>query len=100
MSRKEIVQLPPGDKVVEQDIDKIIIEREVPVLTYDRIEEALKHLQGQILTVVEASITDRGQLEAAKSLVRSFVNTKLTWMFDLYGHTSSQEAPAYTDPDY
>jgi hypothetical protein len=97
MSRKEVVQLIPGDKVVEQSKDVIIIEREVPLLDYQALEGNFKHLQGKILTIVEASIIDRGQLEAVKSLIKSAVNDKLTWMFDLYGHSTDQEVPAYSE---
>ena len=97
MSRTEIIQLPPGDKVVEQTKDTIVIEREVPLLDYLMLEGNFKNLQGKILTIVEAAITNREQLEAVKSLIKSAVNDKLTWMFDLFGHTSNQEVPAYSD---
>jgi hypothetical protein len=97
MSRKEVVQLPPGDKVVDQNKDVIVIEREVPLLDYQALESNFKHLQGKILTIVEACITDKGQLDAVKSLIKSAVNDKLTWMFDLYGHTSDQEIPRYSE---
>lgn len=95
MKRQEVVTLPPGDKVVDQNVDRIVIERELPPLTYDQVEDNLKHLQGQILTVIEASMADDEQRKAAKSLIKGFVNDKLTWMFDLYGHTSSHELPNY-----
>lgn len=97
MSRKEIIQLSPGDRMVNQEIDHIVIEREVTSLSYLTVEQSIKHLQGQILTVIEASITDSEQRTAVKGLIKGFVNDKLTWMFDLYGHTVAQELPNYNE---
>jgi hypothetical protein len=84
--------------VEERTVKKntITITREVPELNYEMLEGNLKHLQGQVLTVVESLGGTMEQTKAAKSLVRSFFNRNLTHLFDFYGHTSEKEVPDYT----
>lgn len=77
---------------------KYTIEREVPELNYEMIEGSLKNLQGQVLTVIESIGGTMEQTKAAKSLVRSFFNQKLTHLFDWYGHESGLETPNYSGP--
>jgi predicted metal-dependent enzyme (double-stranded beta helix superfamily) len=83
--------------------DKItsIVERNIPQLSYIIVEGNLKHLQGQILTLLEASM-DSQKLDAVKSLVRGYFNNKLTYFFDMYGQdgSSENEIPLYSDESY
>lgn len=75
------------------------VEKSIPNLSYDIVEGNLKHLQGQMLTLVEAVILDKGQLEATKSLVRGRFNEKLTHLFDMYG-PGDRELPNYEEENY
>ena len=76
----------------------LTIEREIPELSYEIVEGNLKNLQGQVLTVIESIGGTIEQTMAAKSLIRSFFNQKLTHLFDMYAHTTEQELPNYSGP--
>lgn len=76
----------------------ITIERTVPDLSYEIVEGQLKHIQGQILTLVEAIVPVKEQRESAKMLVKGFINDKLTLLFDMYGPVE-RETPDYSGPD-
>lgn len=75
---------------------KRTVEQEIPPLSYELIEGILKNLQGKVLTQFEASITNPMQLNAAKDLVKSHFNDKLTMLFDWYGEDSELEIPNYS----
>jgi hypothetical protein len=77
----------------------ITIEREYPELNYELMEGSLKNLQGQVLTVIEVIGGTMEETRAAKSLVRSFFNQKLTHLFDMYGHETDLETPNYSGPN-
>ena len=88
-------------EAVETDGDKITITRETPPeLNYDILEMHLKHMQGQVLTIIEIALTDPKQLKATKDAIKERFNEKLTWLFDLYGHTTKieRETPEYSYP--
>lgn len=86
------------EKTVPERI-KRVIERDTPALDYDIIESNLKHLQGQVLTVIEATVPQIDQCEATKMLIKGFFNDKLTHLFDMYGFESGKETPDYSDLD-
>jgi hypothetical protein len=72
------------------------IIRDTHKLSYEIVEGALKHLQGQVLTVLEATVPAGEQQKATKSLIKGFFNEKLTHFFSMYGDTSKQETPHYS----
>lgn len=80
-------------------IKTITIERQYPELNYELVEGILKNLQGQVLTVIESIGGTMEQTKAAKSLVRSFFNQKLTHFFEMYGHETDLETPNYSGPN-
>lgn len=69
-------------------------EREIPDMSYELIEANLKHIQGQILTLVEAVIANEESKKATKSVIKGYFNDKLTHLFDLYG-PEDKETPNY-----
>lgn len=75
---------------------KQTIEREVPELDYEIAEGNLKHIQGQVLTIIEVAITDPQQLKAVKSIIKRCFNDKLTYLFDMYGRNTGLEMPNYS----
>ena len=75
------------------------IEIDYPALSYDIIETHLKHLQGQILTFVEA-VVPNDKVVATKSIIKTFVNQKLTQLFDRYGNQETNGLPSYSDDSY
>lgn len=49
-------------------------------LSYEEIEPHIKFLQGKVLTVIEASISDKDQLKAIKSLINHDFSNSLTFI--------------------
>ena len=49
-------------------------------LSYEEIEPQIKFLQGKVLTVIEASISDKDQLKAIKSLINHDFSNSLTFI--------------------
>lgn len=45
----------------------------------------LKHLMGEVLTTLEASISDERQLKATKSIVKNYFGRKLDWIYENCG---------------
>lgn len=83
---------------------KTTIKKSMPPLSYELIEGNFKHLQGQVLTAIEAVIPNdnTGQQSAIKSLIKGFFNDKLTHLFEMcgnYGLLIKQETPDYSHDD-
>jgi len=55
----------------------------VEKLSCEQAFRATKTLQGTILTIVEASYTDKNQLKAVKDLIKSAFSRQLTWISDI-----------------
>ena len=85
--------LSEGSETITKTVKKVI-----PKLSYSIVEGNFKHLQGQILTLIEATITNEQQLKATKNLIKGYVNDKLTWLFDQYGE-AEREIPDYNPVD-
>jgi hypothetical protein len=80
-------------------MSKVIkVEKEVPDVSYELIEGQVKYLQGKVLTVIEAVITDPGQARATKSLIKRDFNDTLTLMFEVFMNLGLVEEGAI--PDY
>lgn len=50
--------------------------------SYFFVKGLVQDLQGKMLTLVEATVTDATQRKAAKDIVREHVNSKLNWLFE------------------
>lgn len=70
------------------------IEKDMPILNYSLVEGNLKHIQGQVLTLIEAIILDKQQLSATKDIIKYYFNAKLTHLYDMYGE-ENREMPDY-----
>ena len=68
-----------------------LLGREVK-LSYFSVESQIKFLQGKILTIVEASYSDKEQRKAVKDLVNSAISNQLAWVLQL----CSPETPIYS----
>lgn len=77
----------------------ITIEREYPALSYEVVENNLKHVLGQVLTIVEALGVSDNQAKATKSLIKDRFNDKMTFLFDMYGRDTDLECPNYSYND-
>lgn len=63
---------------------KFILDKSVNenYMRFSFVSYHLKHLMGEILTTVEASIQNEKQCEAVKSIVRSYFSRKLDWIYE------------------
>lgn len=52
-------------------------------MAYDAIESQVKFLQGKVLTIIEAALTNPNQLEAVKSLVKKTFSEQLDWIYKI-----------------
>lgn len=52
-------------------------------LDCDAIHSQVNFLQGKVLTIVEASISDKEQRKAVKDLIKSSFSDQLTWIRQL-----------------
>jgi hypothetical protein len=57
--------------------------RELHALSYNVIQWQLKGLEGEILTIVEASTQDTEQRKAQKDLVKQMFSKKYRWLNEL-----------------
>lgn len=51
----------------------------------------LRHLQGEILTIIEASIDDDRKLKAVKDLIKDKVSSKLSWIYENCGTPEEEQ---------
>lgn len=58
------------------------------------IIENLSHLEGKLLTFLEAILDDSTKLEASKSMVRELISNKIDWVLKV-----SHQDPITIDPD-
>lgn len=52
-------------------------------LNYFQVESQVKFLQGKVLTVIDASYSDKEQRKAVKDLVKSAFSIQLAWILQL-----------------
>lgn len=60
-------------------------------LRFSIVTMQLKHLMGEVLTTLEATIPDERQLKASKSIVKSFFNKKISWIYEICGLPEEQQ---------
>lgn len=71
---KENYEVP--DKDSGEDIEPI------NQFTYFFVKGLIQDLQGKMMTLVEATVTDPTQRKAAKDIVRDHIHAKLNWLFE------------------
>ena len=54
----------------------------------DAIESQLGYLQGEVLTLIEATIGDKEQKEATKQIIKSYFRKRIDWMNDISSNYS------------
>lgn len=51
-------------------------------LRYSYVSMQIRNLMGEVLTTLEASITDERQLKASKSIIKNYFGRKLDWIYE------------------
>ena len=87
-----------GDWVVSQE--KFVLERngQENYLRFSFVSMQLKHLMGEVLTTLEASISDERQLKAVKSIVKNYFGRKIDWVYENCG-CPEEEQSSLVDPE-
>lgn len=70
------VQLQPGIELVRG---------EPRALHFNMASYHLKHLMGEVLTILEATVENERQLIAAKSIIKNYFGRKIDWIYELCG---------------
>lgn len=83
MNKKNVNPIPPSLNP--------LLGREVK-LSYFSVESQVKFLQGKILTVIEATISDKEQRKATKDIVNGIFSNQLAWILQL----CTPETPIYS----
>lgn len=61
------------------------------MLPYSAISSQVKHLQGKVLTVIDASMSNTDQRKAVKDLVNNAFSSQLSWIYELCGYPDAIE---------
>lgn len=64
---------------------------EPAVMDFSLVSQQIKWLMGEVLTVVEATMTNDRQLKATKDIIKDKFSAKLNWIFELCGMPQSQD---------
>lgn len=67
-------------------------------LRFSYVSMQVKHLMGEVLTALEASIADERQLKATKSIVKNYFSSKLSWIYEVCG-LPEDEQDSLMNPD-
>jgi len=84
-------------------LQKFELERdgEERTLRFSLISKQLRWLQGEVLTILEATIDDERKLKATKDLVKDKFAAKISWVYELCGMpVEDQEMNELVDPDH
>ena len=83
-----------------QSFKEIEMKVSAPPISYELIEGNFKHVQGQVLTIVEAVLEDDRQLKAAKDLIKNSFNEVLTRMYQLCLYNGVADTEDIETPNY
>jgi uncharacterized protein YjcR len=76
--RVEGVELNEIEEVDEKEVNRVLQTKHIDMLTLDN---RISNLMGQLLTLMEASISDPVQRKAMKDVIRDYISE---WHDDLY----------------
>ena len=72
------------------------------VFRYDLVARHLRWLQGEVLTVIDATIDDAIKRQAVKDLIKDKFSAKISWLYELCGKVEGQlydDEPALQSPE-
>lgn len=76
------VDMLGNEEVVEPLCDEMFTGHEKPLDAYDVIG-VVKHLQGKVLTVVDATFTDEKRIKFVKDLVKECFSASSNWLYEM-----------------
>lgn len=69
-------------ETVEPIMDELFTGEEKPLDAY-RVLSVVKHLQGRVLTVVDATFTDEKRIKYVKDLVKECFSASSNWLYEM-----------------
>ncbi len=80
----------PGAGLVDKEVvsfSHFVLDRggDENYMRFSIVSMHLKHLMGEVLTTLEASIADERQLKATKSIVKNYFGRKIDWVYQQCG---------------
>jgi len=66
-----------SSELVEQDVN------EEKALTFNMALNVMKGTQGKVLTIIDATFTDKDRLKYVKDLIKDAFGTQANWLFEL-----------------
>lgn len=68
------------------------------VMAFSMVSRHLRWLQGEILTILEATIDDERKLKATKQLVKDKISSKISWIYEQCG-CPEKEQEGLSEPE-
>ncbi len=78
-------------KVIGQEKFELERNGQENYLRFSYVSRQLRYLQGEILTILEATIDDERKLKAVKDLVKDKISAKISWVYENCGCPLEEE---------
>lgn len=78
----QAVDMLGNTETIEPLMDEMFTGHEKPLAAYD-VLGVVKHLQGRVLTVVDATFTDEKRLKFVKDLVKECFSASSNWLYEM-----------------
>lgn len=79
------------DECLSRQRFQLIKNGEENYFRYSFVSFHIRNLMGEVLTTLEASITDERQLNAAKSIIKNYFGRKLDWLYENAGMPNDKD---------
>jgi hypothetical protein len=76
------VDMLGNEEVVEPIMDELFTGHEKPLEAYN-VLSVVKHLQGRVLTVLDATFTDEKRIKYVKDLVKECFSASSNWLYEM-----------------
>ncbi len=76
------------NELVGAGVEQFVIDKSEQCenfMSYSFVQFHMKHLMGEVLTTLEASIEDKEKLKAVKSIIKKDFSAKLNWIYENCG---------------
>lgn len=89
------------DNGSDEPVNKELVEKKLNAYNkFGFLNAQSSHLEGKMLTIIDASYSDREQRDAIKSLVKKEIRNWSEWVLDLIVGVEIQNPPTLPDGSY
>lgn len=78
----QAVDVLGNSETIEPLVDEMFTGHEMPLEAY-RVLSVVKHLQGKVLTVLDATFTDEKRIKYVKDLVKECFSSSSNWLYEM-----------------